>query len=115
MGDAIDCARILEFFQEQFTARADADDDADPDEEQEHFFTPAARLGFAHASLDLCKAFEALETAHRQNYRLTDKATDESLALYRAQIMEQRNLLARTFPCPAPVIRVGVGSRVIHS
>ncbi|KAL6807569.1 hypothetical protein GGI42DRAFT_248850 [Trichoderma sp. SZMC 28013] len=101
VGDAIDCAQILDFLQEQWeTTLEDDDRDADAPEEV-YFFSKETRLTFQRIAHDLCLAFEAVETQHRTVFHLTDKATPEVWDKYRRMAMEQRTLLTRQHPTPA--------------
>lgn len=88
VGDAIDCARILDFLQEQYDTSLE-DDDRDTDNVDEtHLFSAPTRLTFQRLAHDLCLAFKAVETQHRPIFHLTDKATSEIWEKYRNLIMQ---------------------------
>ncbi|KAL6837138.1 hypothetical protein V8C40DRAFT_260165 [Trichoderma camerunense] len=87
-GDAINCARILEFIQCRYHEnRAEASGLAA--DEDDKFFSNSARN----------------EATHRVEFSITDKATPATLKIYDQRLKDQRTLLAQQFPAPVPNVR----------
>ncbi len=88
VGDAIDCAHILDFLQEQYDTPLEDDDRYTDNADETHFFSAPTRLVIQRLAHDLCLAFEAVETQHRTVFHLTDKANSEIWEKYRNLIMQ---------------------------
>lgn len=103
-GDAINCARILEFIQCRYHEnRAEASGLAA--DEDDKFFSNSARKALIQLAHDLCLAFASIEATHRVEFSITDKATPATLEIYDQRLKDQRTLLAQQFPAPVPNVR----------
>ncbi|KAK4083718.1 uncharacterized protein Triagg1_1380 [Trichoderma aggressivum f. europaeum] len=93
-GDAMDCARIVEFIKSLFH-RAVESDHSEPG----LLLSQQTREGFVRLVHDLCVAFESVERQHCVENNIFNRPPTKK---YRRRLRDQRVLLATQFPYPVP-------------